>query len=59
VTHTKLYGTVVGSVARGERNVSILSLRLIVKVLRVPLAELRDGLAWPYCRLHFLGQRLQ
>jgi transcriptional regulator with XRE-family HTH domain len=35
-----LHRTFIGSVERGERNVSILNLRLIAKVLRVPLAEL-------------------
>jgi transcriptional regulator with XRE-family HTH domain len=35
-----LHRTLVGSVERGERNVSILNLRLIARVLRVPLAEL-------------------
>jgi transcriptional regulator with XRE-family HTH domain len=37
--------TFVGSVERGERNVSVLNLRLIARALRVPLAELLDGLA--------------
>jgi transcriptional regulator with XRE-family HTH domain len=32
--------TFIGSVERGERNVSILNLRLMARVLRVPLAEL-------------------
>jgi len=35
-----LHRTFIGSVERGERNVSILNLRLIAKVLRVPLGEL-------------------
>ena len=35
-----LHRTFIGSVERGERNLSILNLRLIAKVLRVPLAEL-------------------
>ena len=36
----ELHRTFIGSVERGERNVSILNLKLIAKVLRVPLAEL-------------------
>ena len=36
----RLHRTFVGSVERGERNVSILNLRLIARVLRVPLGEL-------------------
>ncbi len=35
-----LHRTFVGSVERGERNVSILNLRLLARILRVPLAEL-------------------
>src|SRR5205823_2584514 len=35
-----LHRTFIGSVERGERNVSILNLRRIAKKLRVPLAEL-------------------
>lgn len=35
-----LHRTFIGSVERGERNIAILNLRLIAKVLRVPLAEL-------------------
>jgi transcriptional regulator with XRE-family HTH domain len=38
-----LHRTFIGSVERGERNVSILNLRLIAKMLRVPLAELFAG----------------
>jgi transcriptional regulator with XRE-family HTH domain len=36
----ELHRTFVGSVERGERNVSLLNLRLIARVLRVPLADL-------------------
>lgn len=39
-----LHRTFIGSVERGERNVSILNLRLIAKVLRVSLGNLLDGL---------------
>ena len=35
-----LHRTFIGSVERGERNVSVLNLRLIARVLRAPLAEL-------------------
>lgn len=35
-----LHRTFIGSVERGERNISILNLRLIAKVLRAPLGEL-------------------
>ncbi len=35
-----LHRTFIGSVERGERNVSILNLRLIAKVLRVEITEL-------------------
>src|SRR5262249_19027776 len=35
-----LHRTFIGSVERGERNVSVLNLRLIARILRVPLAEL-------------------
>jgi transcriptional regulator with XRE-family HTH domain len=34
-----LHRTFIGSVERGERNVSILNLRLLADTLRVPLAE--------------------
>ena len=36
----ELHRTFIGSVERGERNVSILNLRLIARVLRVSLADL-------------------
>jgi hypothetical protein len=36
--------TFIGSVERGERNLSILNLRKIARVRRVPLDELLDGL---------------
>ena len=39
-----LHRTFIGSVERGERNLSILNLRLIAKVLRLPLADLLAGL---------------
>jgi transcriptional regulator with XRE-family HTH domain len=35
-----LHRTFIGSVERGERNVSILNLRLIARMLRVPLVDL-------------------
>ena len=35
-----LHRTYVGSVERGERNLSILNLRLIARILRVPLSDL-------------------
>jgi transcriptional regulator with XRE-family HTH domain len=37
-----LHRTIIGSVERGERNVSILNLRPIARILRVPLSELLD-----------------
>jgi hypothetical protein len=40
-----LHRTFIGSVERGERNLSILNLRLIAKILRVSLADLLNGLA--------------
>ena len=40
-----LHRTFIGSVKRGERNLSILNLRLIARLLRVALAHLLDGLA--------------
>jgi transcriptional regulator with XRE-family HTH domain len=36
----KLHRTFIGSVERGERNISILNIRLMAHVLRVPLSEL-------------------
>jgi transcriptional regulator with XRE-family HTH domain len=41
----RLHRTFIGSVERGERNVSILNLRLIARVLRVSLADLFAELA--------------
>jgi transcriptional regulator with XRE-family HTH domain len=41
----ELHRTFIGSVERGERNVSILNLRLMARVLRVSLADLTNGLA--------------
>jgi transcriptional regulator with XRE-family HTH domain len=39
-----LHRTFIGSVERGERNVSILNLRLIARMLRLPVADLlRDA----------------
>jgi transcriptional regulator with XRE-family HTH domain len=38
-----LHRTFIGSVERGERNISILNLKLIAGVLRVGLAELLPG----------------
>jgi transcriptional regulator with XRE-family HTH domain len=38
-----LHRTFVGSVERGERNVALLNLRRLDKVLRIRLAELLDG----------------
>jgi transcriptional regulator with XRE-family HTH domain len=42
-TQCGLHRTFIGSVERGERNVSVLNLRLIAQVLRVSLRELLDG----------------
>jgi transcriptional regulator with XRE-family HTH domain len=39
----KLHRTFIGSVERGERNVSILNLRTIARALRAPLQELLAG----------------
>jgi transcriptional regulator with XRE-family HTH domain len=38
-----LHRTFIGSVERGERNVSVLNLRLIARALRVGLPDLFDG----------------
>ena len=38
--HCGLHRTFIGSVERGERNVSILNLRLIARILRVPLSDM-------------------
>jgi transcriptional regulator with XRE-family HTH domain len=40
-----LHRTFIGSVERGERNLSALNLRRIAKVLRVSLADLFSGLS--------------
>lgn len=39
----ELHRTFIGSVERGERNLSILNLKLMTKVLRLPLSELLAG----------------
>lgn len=39
-----LHRTFIGSVERGERNISILNLKLMAGVLRVPLSDLFVGL---------------
>ena len=41
----ELHRTFIGSVERGERNLSILNLRRIAGVLRIPLADLFRKLA--------------
>jgi transcriptional regulator with XRE-family HTH domain len=40
----QLHRTFIGSVERGERNLSILNLRLIAEMLRVSLVDLLHGL---------------
>ena len=40
----RLHRTFIGSVERGERNLSILNLRLIAEMLRVSLVDLLHGL---------------
>jgi transcriptional regulator with XRE-family HTH domain len=39
---SRLHRTFIGSVERGERNVSVLNLRLLARVLRVRIAELLE-----------------
>jgi transcriptional regulator with XRE-family HTH domain len=39
-----LHRTFIGSVERGERNMSVLNLRLIARALRVPVAKLVSDL---------------
>ncbi len=41
----RLHRTFIGSVERGERNISLLNLRHIAKVLRISLADLFEELA--------------
>ncbi|HQZ69181.1 MAG TPA: helix-turn-helix transcriptional regulator [Planctomycetaceae bacterium] len=38
-----LHRTFIGSVERGERNLSVLNLRIFAKSLRVPISELTAG----------------
>jgi transcriptional regulator with XRE-family HTH domain len=40
----RLHKAYIGFVERGERNVSLVNLRRIAKVLRIRLADLLDGL---------------
>jgi len=42
---TQLHRTFIGSVERGERNVSILNLRLLARKLRVSLDAILNGLS--------------
>jgi transcriptional regulator with XRE-family HTH domain len=44
VERMNLHRTFIGSVECGERNVAILSLRIMANVLRVPLVDLFDEL---------------
>jgi transcriptional regulator with XRE-family HTH domain len=39
-----LHRTFIGSVERGERNVSLLNLRALARALQMPIAALVDGL---------------
>ncbi len=39
----QLHRTFIGSVERGERNISILNLRILAKKLRVSLSDLLQG----------------
>jgi transcriptional regulator with XRE-family HTH domain len=41
----RLHRTFIGSIERGERNLSILNLRLMARVLRIPLTVLVADLA--------------
>jgi transcriptional regulator with XRE-family HTH domain len=40
-----LHRTFIGSVERGERNLSILNVRLVARVLRISLTDLFAGMA--------------
>ena len=44
----ELHRTFIGSVERGERNVSILNLRLFPRVLRIAMSELVKDLSWEF-----------
>ena len=41
----ELHRTFIGSVERGERNVSILNLRQIARALRTPVSDLVSGIS--------------